>query len=475
MSSIRRWPREARRRASEWTGQFWSDVRASVDPGLLAAARFLGLLYGRIDRDVTIDEALRKALRRRLPAHVGWRHAFGGITHLLFMVLVVTGVLLCVYYRPSAEEAYASIQFIVSEVTLGWLLRDLHAWTANLIVIAALAHMARVFFEGAYKPPRETSWFVGLLLLLVVLSFGATGYLLPWDQWAYWTVAETLGAVEAIPLLGAPLAGLLRGDEFVSGATVSRFFVIHAIVLPWLALALLVFHFAVLRKHGPAPPVRETGRTGRAPAEGTGAPVEAGRPAADRKGRPASDPGSATDEERTGIPFFPHHLLRSFIVSVLVLGLALTLAIWFPRPVAPPATPSEVPEALVSTWIVVDVTRGLLHYLGPWGLAAFTLLGVALALLPLFDRSPGRWLRDRRAAVALGVLFFAGFAVAWLAGRGLESPPPSPPPLEERVPAGGESAPGTEGAPVEPGLGPAPIRPAPEPEPGASPGGEGSG
>lgn len=463
MSSIRRWPREARRRASDWLGQFRSDVRASVDPGLLAAARFLGLLYGRIDRNLPIDEALRKALRRRLPAHVGWRHAFGGITHLLFMVLVVTGVLLCVYYRPSAEEAYASVQFLVSEVTLGWLLRDLHAWTANLIVIAVLAHMGRVFFEGAYKPPRETSWFVGLLLLFVVLAFGATGYLLPWDQWAYWTVAETLGALEHIPLLGAPLAGLLRGDEFVSGATVSRFFVIHAIVLPWLAFTLLIFHFAVLRKHGPAPPPGGRGDAARSGPEAREGP-EPGPAAA----RPVGD------AEGEGVPFFPEHLLRSFIVSVLVLGIALTLAIWFPRAMPPPATPSEAPEALVSTWIVVDVTRGILHHLGPWGLGAFTLLGLALAFLPLFDRSPERRLRHRRGALVLGGLFFVGFAAAWLAGRGLESPAPSPPPLEEGVPATESAAPGTEGAPVEPELGPAPIRPAPEPTPGPT-SGEGGG
>ena len=258
MSSTRQWPSEARRRASAWLGQFWSDVKASVDPGLLAGARFLGLLYGRIDRQLPIDQALRASLRRRLPAHAGWRHALGGIAHLLFLVLVLTGVLLCVYYRPSAEEAYASIQFLVSEVRMGWLIRDLHVWSANLIVIAVLAHMARVWIDGAYKPPRETSWFVGLVLLFVVLAFGATGYLLPWDQSAYWTVAEALGTLDRLPLLGKPVADLLRGDESVSGATVSRFFVIHAIVLPWVAFALLAFHFSVVRKHGPA--FRSNGR-----------------------------------------------------------------------------------------------------------------------------------------------------------------------------------------------------------------------
>lgn len=389
MSSTRQWPNEVRRRATAWLGQFWSDVKASVDPGLLAGARFLGLLYGRIDRRLPIDQALRASLRRRMPAHAGWRHALGGIAHLLFLVLVVTGVLLCVYYRPSAVEAYASIQFLISEVRLGWLIRDLHVWSANLIVIAVLAHMARVWIDGAYKPPRETSWFVGLVLLFVILAFGATGYLLPWDQSAYWTVAEALGILERAPLLGKPVADLLRGDESVSGATVSRFFVIHAIVLPWVAFALLSFHFSVVRKHGPAPPP--------------------GEPKAQREGE----------------PFFPNHLLRSFMVSVLVLAMALTMAILFPRPVGSPATPFQVPDSLLSTWVVVDVARALLRYLGPWGLALFTIVGLALALVPLFDRQPERGLRRRRATTVLGILFFVGFVVAWLVGRSLEGPAPS--------------------------------------------------
>lgn len=366
----------------------WGDLRTSVDPGLLAAARFLGLLYGRIDRRLPIDRALRKSLRRRLPAHADWRHAFGGIAHLLFIVLVVTGVLLCVYYQPSALEAYASIQFLVSQVSVGWLIRDLHAWSANLIVIAVLVHMARVWADGAYRPPRETSWFVGLVLFLVILAFGATGYLLPWDQWAYWTAAETLGTVERMPLFGGVVADLLRGDQAVSGVTISRFFLIHAIILPWVAFALLAFHFSVIRRHGPAPP---------------------------------ADPSKAEGE---GMRFFPDHLLRSFMVGILVLAGAITLAILFPRPVGPPATPFAAPEHLHSTWIVVDVSRALLWYLGPWGLALFTLLGIALVLLPLFDRGSGRRLRERPAVAALGAVFFVGLLVAWLVGHQLEGTGP---------------------------------------------------
>lgn len=365
--------------------QLWADVKASTDAGLLSVIRFLGLLYGPIDRRLPIDQAFRKALSYRLPPHVTWRHALGGITYLLFIVLVITGVLLSFYYRPSPQEAYPSIQYIVSEVPMGWLVRDLHVWSANLIVVALLAHMARVFFAGAYKPPRETNWVAGLLLLFVVLAFGATGYLLPWDQWAYWTVTEVLGTLSRAPVLGLA-AAVLRGDAIVSGATLSRFFALHVIVFPWIAFALILFHFSLVRRHGIAPPPGDSGSGG--------------------------DGGE-------GVPFFPTHLLRSFIVGVLVLAIIFSAAALFSRPVGDPADPFQLPAEIVSTWVVVDVSLALIRYLGVAGFALFTTLGVVLMLLPLFDRKPERRLRYRPIAVVLGVIFFGGFLFLWLAGRQL--------------------------------------------------------
>lgn len=376
-----------------WLAQTWEDLKESTDASLLGIARFLGLLYGPIDRQLRIDAALRRSLSYRLPPHVGWRHALGGVTYLLLIVLIVTGVLLSLYYRPSAQEAYPSIQHIVSEVSFGWLVRDLHVWSASLIVIAALAHMARVFFEAAYKPPRETNWLVGLLLLVTVLAFGATGYLLPWDQWAYWTVSEALVALERVPLVGGLLVGALAGDEIVSGATLSRYFALHVIVLPWLVFALLIFHYTLLRKHGVAPPK------------------------------------DASDASGSGRPFFPNHLLRSLIVVVLVLAVTISLAALFPRPIGEPADPYRVPGELVSTWVVVDVSLALIRYLGPWGFALFTVLGIALVLLPLFDRGPERSVRRRPAVAALGLIFFIGYVVLWIAGRQLRSVPPSERPV----------------------------------------------
>jgi len=410
-----------RRATAQWAAQLWADLKASTDAGLLGILRFLGLLYGPIDARLPIDQAFRKALRYRLAPHVGWRHALGGIAYLLFIILVVTGVLLSVHYRPSAQEAYPSLQHIMSNVTLGWLIRDLHVWSASLLVLVVLAHMARVFFDVAYKPPRETNWLVGVLLLFLVMAFGASGYLLPWDQWAYWTVTEALNALAAVPLIGGAAVAVLRGDPIVSGATLSRFFAMHVIVLPWITLALLAFHFTMVRRHGVAPPKR-------APAE----------------------PGS-------GRVFFPSHFLRSFMVAVLTCAVVVTAAVLWPRPVGDPANPAKLPDAVRSTWVVVDVSRALTHYLGAWGFVGFTLVALGLAFVPLFDRGPERDLKRRPVVATLGLVFFVGFVAAWIAGRQLRSAPP-PETLravsQEPLPAP------AAGAPL-PQLGPSPIQAAP--------------
>ena len=404
------------REPTGWFSRIKQDVISSTDARLLGFLRFLGLLYGPIARRLPIDQAFKKALQYRLPAHVGWQHALGGITYLLFIFMVITGVLLSFYYRPSVQEAYPSIQYIVSRIPFGWMLRDVHVWSASLLIVAGVAHLVRVFFSGAYKPPRETNWVIGLLLMLTFVAFGATGYLLPWDQWAYWTTAEVVSTVEGFPLVGGFVAAMIKGDEFISGATLSRFFALHVIVLPWVTLGLLILHFALVRTHGVAPPA-----------------------------------GPSTPGE--GIPFWPNHLVRTFSVGVLLLAAVITLAALFPRPVGEPANPYVVPDALVSTWVVVDVSLALVRYLGTWGLVLFSLLAVTLFLLPLFDRKPETDWRKRPVATSLAALYLVAFLLAWAAGARLESVPPSAalrPEVEERVlppEAGAETGSVEEGEP----------------------------
>jgi quinol-cytochrome oxidoreductase complex cytochrome b subunit len=373
--------------AIERLAALWADVKASTDASVLSLARFVGLLYGPIDTSLPIDRALRKALAYRLPAHISWRHALGGVTYLLFIVLVATGVLLSFYYRPSVTEALPSLQHILSDVSFGWLIHGLHVWAANALVLVALTHMGRILVETAYLPPRETNWLIGILLLFTVFGFGATGVLLPWDQWAYWTVTEAFDTLERLPLVGAAAVHMLRADPVVSGATLSRFFALHVILLPWIALGLLILHFTLVRKHGVAPPV-------------------------------APPPATATATP------FTHHLLRSLTVAVVVLAVLITLVALFPRAIGDAADPARPPDVFATGWLLVDVSRGLTHYLGPWGPAALAVLALGLALVPLFDRQPERGLRHRPVVAALGVAFFALFALGWGAGWRLRSVTP---------------------------------------------------
>ena len=379
----RRTPRRFLRRVAALR----DEIRESTDANLLAALRVLGLLYGPLDRRSRIDRAFQKARAYRLAPHVGWRHALGGIAYFLLMLLVGTGVLMAFYYRPSAQEAYPSVQHIVASVPFGWLIRDAHVWAASLVVILVVLHLGRTFLEATYKAPRQTNWTVGLLLLLVVLAFGASGYLLPWEQAGYWTVTEALDTVARIPVLGGIASELLRGDAVVSGATLSRFFALHVIILPWLLLGLISMHYGLVRKHGAAPLAYGTG-TGRE------------------------------------VRFYPHHLMRILGAAAVTLAVVISLVVLVPRPFGPPADPGVVPDAIPSTWVAVTPWRGLVHYIGVLGPVLLLLFGLVLLVLPLVDRGHERDLRRRPIALVLAIVAVGGLLLATVAGRFLREAPP---------------------------------------------------
>ncbi|MBI4539576.1 MAG: cytochrome b N-terminal domain-containing protein [Gemmatimonadetes bacterium] len=382
------------RRGPDREGRLLAWLGRVTDASLLGVPRFFGLLYGPIDEGLPLAAAWRAARARRLPAHVGWQHALGGITFFLFLLLVGTGVLLSFYYRPSVQEAYPSIQYLESEISFGWLVRNVHFWAANLVILAVLLHLLRALVTAAYKAPRETNWLLGLFLLVTLLAFGMTGYLLPWDQWAYWTTTHELAVLSRLPLIGAPLVALLQADELVSGATLSRFFAIHVILLPWIALALLSLHFQLVRKHGIALPV-------------SGAAVLAGE------------------------PFYPHHMLRQLVVVLLIAGILVTLAALWPRPLSGPADPYSPAADLRALWFPAAIIRATTRYLGGWGLPAMLVLAIALAVLPLVDRSPERRPLKRPVATAGAAVLLAALAALWVAGYRLagpaETPAPEPP------------------------------------------------
>jgi quinol-cytochrome oxidoreductase complex cytochrome b subunit len=179
--------------------------------------------------------------KRKIP-HVNWLYTLGSATLLAVVNQAVTGIMLTIYYVPTPDHAYDSVQYITNQVSSGWLIRGLHHWGASAMVLLSFLHMLRVIFLGSYKYPREVTWFTGVFLFLVTIGFGFTGYLLPWDQKAFWATTVGTRIVGVIPGIGDSLLRIVRGGEGLSSLTLSRFFGVHVWVLPAMLLTLLGIH-----------------------------------------------------------------------------------------------------------------------------------------------------------------------------------------------------------------------------------------
>ena len=214
-----------------------------------------GFVYGPLDERLSIREALEKNLRKPVPHHVNFSFCLGGITFFTFLVQAFTGVLLLMYYRPTTAEAYKSVVHITNNVPFGWLFRNIHHWASNIMIIAVFLHMLRVFFYGAYKPPRDFNWVNGVVLLVLTLTFGFTGYLLPWNQISYWATTVGTEIPSAIPVVGDLIKVLIRGGTDVSQTTLTRFFAVHVAILPPVISAFLGVHFLMIRRQGISGPL----------------------------------------------------------------------------------------------------------------------------------------------------------------------------------------------------------------------------
>ena len=208
------------------------------------------------DRRFQLVEPLKKVLGKPVPLFATrWMYCLGGITFALFVIQGITGILLAFYYKPTPADAYASIQFIENEVRFGAAIRAIHHWSANGMVVMVVAHMLRVFIHGAFKAPRELNWISGVLLLLLTLGFGLTGYLLPWDQRAYWATTVASEIMGGVPQLGDLILVFVRGGWDVTAITLSRFYAVHILVLPLIIVALLGAHFLMVRRQGISRPL----------------------------------------------------------------------------------------------------------------------------------------------------------------------------------------------------------------------------
>jgi menaquinol-cytochrome c reductase cytochrome b subunit len=219
--------------------------------------------------------ATRYFLFRKVPRDSSWWHTLGSATLTAFLVQVGTGLILAFYYKPDPDKAYASIQHITNDLTLGWLVRGMHRWGASVFIILMFFHMARVFLFGAYKYPRELNWIVGVLLLVTGMLEGFTGYLLPWDQTAYWATVVGININASAPFLGPFIASFLRGGAEIGTDTLARWYALHMLAVPGALFGLIGLHlYLVIRLGVSSPPwsseaagrdraaVKSTGRAG---------------------------------------------------------------------------------------------------------------------------------------------------------------------------------------------------------------------
>lgn len=210
-----------------------------------------------LDERVAWRQVWTTIFLRKIPK-VNWFFTLGSASLFLAINQIVTGILLTIYYVPTPDHAYDSVQYITSQVNMGWLIRGLHHWGASAMVVVVGIHMLRVIFYGSYKFPREVTWFTGVFLLLVVIAFGFTGYLLPWDQRAYWATTVGTRIAGTPPLIGDTILRIVRGGEELSAITLARFFGVHVWVLPITLLILVGTHlYLVIRIGISAIPGRE--------------------------------------------------------------------------------------------------------------------------------------------------------------------------------------------------------------------------
>ncbi len=332
----------------------------------------------------TFQTLYQKQLRKPLPQNTGWFHTLGSLSLFLFLSQIVTGILLLVYYRATVNEAFDSVKFIVTKTYMGWFFRQVHAWGANLMVVAVFLHMLRTFTTGSYKKPRELTWVSGVALFLLTLCFAFTGYLLPWNQLAFWATTVGTEVAGSIPLVGEWIKTLLRGGPDVGGETLSRFFVMHVIILPWALFFIVSMHLFLVRLQG----------------------IATMKPHAEER----------LLSQKEGVPFFPHHVTKEAMVLFFLLGLLTTLAVVAPFDLGEKANPLETPYAIKPEWYFLPMYQAI-KYLPEWlGILVISIAPVLLVLWPFLDRTPERHPSKRPAAISIGLLAVISLLVLGILG-----------------------------------------------------------
>ncbi|HLE34039.1 MAG TPA: cytochrome bc complex cytochrome b subunit [Bacteroidota bacterium] len=328
-------------------------------------------LYRWIDERVELRDLIEFMGKKYVPVHEHsvWYY-FGGVSLFLFIIQVVTGILLLFYYKGSEELAFESIQFIMSKVEFGWLIRSIHSWAANLFILAAIIHMFSVYFTKAYRKPREITWLTGMAMLFLGMGFGFSGYLLPWNELAFFATKVGTDIAGVVPVIGKPIMILLRGGEDVTGATLSRMFGFHVAIFPGLFVVFLGIHLLLVQRQGMSEPIGF-------------------------ENSPAN--------QKT-MPFFPNFLLRDLLLWLLVLNVIAVLAVLFPWELGVKADPfAPAPSGIKPEWYFMFMFQSLKYIPAQvlfvdgevLGILLFGFAGLIWTLVPFWDRKSAAGQQNR--------------------------------------------------------------------------------
>jgi cytochrome b6 len=319
-----------------------------------------------LDERLDLSELSKPLRKKAVPSHrLSHWYFLGGITLFLFGIQVCTGILLLLYYRPSANEAFESVQYITTQVKFGWLVRNIHSWSANLMIFAAFAHMFSVLFLRSYRKPRELTWITGMLLLFLALGFGFSGYLLPWNALAFFATKVGTDVAGQLPVVGKWITIFLRGGEEVTGATLTRFFGFHVALLPGIATVLLGIHLLLVQRFGISVPPT------------------------------VQDAWRQNPPDKPEIKFFPNFLLRELIAWYIALGVLGALAALNPWELGTKADPfAPAPAGIKPEWYFLFMFQTLklipakVAFIDGelLGVLGFGLAGALWLVLPFLDR-----------------------------------------------------------------------------------------
>ncbi|MDZ4224537.1 MAG: cytochrome bc complex cytochrome b subunit, partial [bacterium] len=330
------------------------------------------------------------------PKPWSWFYTLGSATLAVLLVQVATGMLLAMNYSPSPDHAYDSILYIMNQVPLGWFIRGLHDWGASAMIVLMLLHLLRIFVMGSYKAPREMTWIIGIFLLLVVFGLGFTGYLLPWDQKAYWATAVGVNIAEQAPFLGPLIAKVLKGGGELGALTLSRFYSFHVLVLPALLALLMALHLYLVVYHGISAPPHPKGK----------------------------EPPDYQKLKGEGKSFYPHSVFKDIVAVAIVLGIVSFLAIYFGSHLGDPADPNDSSYNPRPEWYFLFLFQMLKLFPGSLETVAAIILPtvgvIVLLLLPFFGSPAERHPTARPFSMGIGLVAVTLFI--WFTYEGWRSP-----------------------------------------------------